>query len=395
MNQKRMIWTIVVLLLTGCSGTSQSTGTPSNASPAVVAATGMATTSAPASAAATSAPSAAATLPTASSSPSATSSATAERVAVAESTPAQTAEAGSELPQIQEYSVPPGSHPHDVAPAPDGSIWYTAQRQGALGKLDPATGETRHIALGSGSAPHGVIVGPDGAPWITDGGLNAIVRVDPQTEEVQRFPLPAERANANLNTASFDRRGVLWFTGQRGIYGRLDPANGQVEVFDAPRGAGPYGITTTPDGAIFYASLAGNHIAEIDETGQATVLEPPTAGQGSRRVWSDSRGRVWVSQWIVGKVAVYDPATQSWQEWQLPGQAPRAYAVYVDERDQVWLSDFTANTLVRFDPATEQFESFALPSQQALVRQIHGRPGEVWGAESGVDKLVVIRTGQS
>jgi len=26
------------------------------------------------------------------------------------------------------------------------------------------------------------------------------------------------------------------------------------------------------------------------------------------------------------------------------------------------------------------------------VRQILGRPGEVWGAESGTDKLVVIRT---
>jgi virginiamycin B lyase len=27
------------------------------------------------------------------------------------------------------------------------------------------------------------------------------------------------------------------------------------------------------------------------------------------------------------------------------------------------------------------------------VRQLLGRPGEVWGAESGVDKLVVVRTG--
>src|ERR671922_2165382 len=77
----------------------------------------------------------------------------------------------SESAQIQEYPVPPGTHPHDVAPAPDGSVWYTAQISGELGKLDPETGETRHIQLGSGSSPHGVIVGPDGAPWITDSGL--------------------------------------------------------------------------------------------------------------------------------------------------------------------------------------------------------------------------------
>src|SRR5689334_9446759 len=40
---------------------------------------------------------------------------------------------------MQEYPVPAGSHPHDVAPAPDGGVWYTAQQSGALGWLDPAT----------------------------------------------------------------------------------------------------------------------------------------------------------------------------------------------------------------------------------------------------------------
>jgi virginiamycin B lyase len=69
-----------------------------------------------------------------------------------------------------------------------------------------------------------------------------------------------------------------------------------------------------------------------------------------------------------------------------------AYAVYVDERDIVWLSDFGANALVRFDPQAESFSAFPLPSAPANVRQILGRPGEVWGAESGVDKLVVVRT---
>jgi virginiamycin B lyase len=293
---------------------------------------------------------------------------------------------------VQEYDVPAGSHPHDVAPAPDGMVWYTAQATGELGRLDPTTGETHHILLDRAARPHGVIVGPDGAPWITDGGLNAIVRVDPVSEEVTVYPLPDDAPNGNLNTATFDNNGILWFTGQSGIYGRLDPAVGEVEVFQAPRGRGPYGITTTPDGAVYYASLAGSHIAQIDVvTGEATVLEPPTAGQGARRVWTDSSGRIWVSEWNSGQVALYDPADGSWQEWALPGEGAQAYAVYVDEQDRVWLSDFGNNSMVRFDPATEEFLSFPLPSPNANVRQILGRVGEVWGAESGVDKLVVLR----
>ena len=85
------------------------------------------------------------------------------------------------------------------------------------------------------------------------------------------FPLPKERRNANLNTATFDPRGVLWFTGQNGVYGRLDPKSGIMAVFDAPRGTGPYGIAATPDGQVFFASLAGNYLGRIDiETGTTT-----------------------------------------------------------------------------------------------------------------------------
>jgi virginiamycin B lyase len=68
------------------------------------------------------------------------------------------------------------------------------------------------------------------------------------------------------------------------------------------------------------------------------------------------------------------------------------HAVYVDETDMVWLSDFGANALVRFDPTLETFEVFELFSPGANMRQILGRPGEIWGGESGTDKLVVVRT---
>lgn len=298
------------------------------------------------------------------------------------------------LQMMQEFPVPSGSRPHDVAPMPNGTIvWYTAQGSGELGKLDPTTGQTRHIALGQASAPHGVIVGPDGAPWVTDGGLNAIVRVDPLTEEVRVYPLPDDTGYSNLNTATFDHNGTLWFTGQSGIYGRLDLQTQKIDVFQAPRGPGPYGISTTPNGTVYYSSLAGSYVARINSGGgESTVLEPPTSDQGARRVWSDSQGRIWVSEWNAGKLAVYNPLTEEWKEWLLPGDNPKPYAVYVDEKDMVWVSDFGANAMVRFDPKDETFELFPFPSADANVRQILGRSGEVWGAESGTDRLILIRT---
>ncbi len=211
---------------------------------------------------------------------------------------------------------------------------------------------------------------------------------------MRRYPLPDSAAYANLNTATFDRNGVLWFTGQSGVYGRLDPKLGKVRVFRAPRGAGPYGITTTPSGAVYYASLAGSYLGRIDvRRNTATVLEPPTRNQGARRAWSDSAGRIWISEWNAGKLGRYDPRSGRWREWRLPGQSPMPYAVYVDDEDIVWLSDFGANALVSFDPRTARFTRLALPSAGANVRQLLGRHRELWGAESGTDKLVVVRTG--
>jgi len=297
--------------------------------------------------------------------------------------------------RVREFDVPQGSRPHDVAPGRSGVVWYVAQATGELGRLDPTTGVTHHIPLGEGSAPHGVIVGPDGAPWITDGGLNAIVRVDPKTDRVTRYPLPAG-GYANLNTATFDGDGVLWFTGQSGVYGRVDPDAGEAEVWESPEGPGPYGITTTPNGDVYYASLAASHIARIDrQRGGSTVIEPPTEGQGARRIWSDSRGRLWVSEWNAGQLGMYNPAASRWREWDLPGDNPQPYAVYVDTKDMVWLTDFGANAIHRFDPDAERFRTIKIPTPGAEVRQLLGRDGEVWGAESGADKLIVIRTVRS
>jgi virginiamycin B lyase len=291
--------------------------------------------------------------------------------------------------EVDTFPVTPGSHPHDVAPAADGGIWYTGQGNGTLGWLDPDSGDVRDIPLGAGSMPHGVITGPDDAAWVTDGGLNAIVRVDGETDAVTVYPIAG--AKLNLNTAAFDADDILWFTGQNGAYGSLDPESGELTVHAAP--PGPYGIAATAEGDVYFSSLAGSYLGAIDRaTGEATAIPTPTPGGGARRVWADSTGRLWVTQWFAGSIAVYDPADESWNEWPLPAAGAMPYAVYVDERDAVWVTDFGSNALLRLDPATETWLTFPHDSQPANVRQLLGRPGEVWGAESAADQLIVART---
>ena len=108
-------------------------------------------------------------------------------------------------------------------------------------------------------------------------------------------------------------------------------------------------------------------------------------------MWSDSAGRLWISEWNSGNVSCTTRATASWRVWRLPGERPRAYSVWVDPSDKVWLTDFPANAIVRFDPATESFLGFPSDMPNANVRQMDGgraRPGAGRAARTGscIDK---------
>src|SRR5436853_24356 len=117
--------------------------------------------------------------------------------------------------------------------------------------------------LPSGAYPHDVSPAPDGKVWYSGQQLGVLGIFDPKT-------------------------------GKGGVYGRVDPKTAKVEAWASPRGRGPYGITVTPKGEVWYASLAGDHIAHVDlDTGAATVVEPPRKGVGPRRIWSDSKGMLW------------------------------------------------------------------------------------------------------
>ncbi len=120
------------------------------------------------------------------------------------------------------------------------------------------------------------------------------------------------------------------------------------------------------------------------------MIEPPTKDNGARRVWPDSKGRIWVSEWQSGNLSRYDPKDKTWKQWMPPVPNAHTYSVYVDDKDKVWTTEWTSNAIMRFDPETAKFESFPSDRSGATVRQMLGRPGEAWGAESGNDRLVVV-----
>ena len=301
----------------------------------------------------------------------------------------------AQTPQTKTFPLPNQTFIHDLAPAPGGLIWWTAQSDGKLGILDPKTGANKFVTLGPDSAPHGIIQSKDGKAWITDGGQNAIVSYDPKTEKVSVYKLPEETGGyTNLNTPTEDGDGNIWFTGQNGWHGKVDVKTGKVSAWKSPKGRGSYGMTTTPDGNVWFVSLANSYLGQVDRaTGNVKVIEPPVPNTGVRRVWSDSKGDLWMSEWNGGQISHYSPSTGKWERIPLPGnQRATLYAVYVDNRDVVWVSNWADNKTYAYDPKTKSFSSVPGSKANAAIRQILGTNGAVYLPESGNAAITVVNT---
>ena len=78
--------------------------------------------------------------------------------------------------------------------------------------------------------------------------------------------------------------------------------------------AEPIRICTTHYGQVYFVSVVGSYLAQIDvETGNVTFLNAPTVDQGASRVWSDLTGRLWLTEWNAGTLGMYDPVTKKWE----------------------------------------------------------------------------------
>ena len=265
------------------------------------------------------------------------------------------------------------------------------RRAGKLGRLDPATGKVTEVPLGDGSAPHGVIVGPDGAA--------VGHRRRPQRDRAGRpgdargeaLPAPGlERLREPQHGHVRPARPPLVHRPERHL---RPPRPAQRRAARLPRAraaAGPYGIATTPRGDVWYASLAGSHIARIDlDTGKATVAPAADAGPGR------AAGLVRLARAALGERVerragrALRPATGRWREWRLPGAA--AALRRLRRRPRHRLAD-RLRRRARSCASTRRRSASRASALRASanVRQLLGRPGEVWGAESGADRIVSV-----
>ena len=203
--------------------------------------------------------------------------------------------------EIAHYPMPDSRarDPHTPVFDQKGILWFTVQGGNFVGRLDPATGE---VVLRQpptpASAPYGMAINADGVPFFCEFGTNKIGRIHPDTFEITEYEVTPGARPRRLAIAA---DGTIYYTDfARGFLGRLDPVTGKVQEWASPGGpqSQPYGMTSTPDGAIWYSEsgVTPNTLARFDPAAESFQVWPvPSGGGVIRNMASTAEGRLYIA----------------------------------------------------------------------------------------------------
>jgi virginiamycin B lyase len=232
--------------------------------------------------------------------------------------------------------------------------------------------------------PHNLIVGADGAVWYAGNQAAHIGRLNPADGAVRVIAMPDPTA-FDPHTLVLGAQGEIWFTVQHSAFvGRLDPTSERVELLRMPRGSRPYGIVADPSGGAWAVLFGTNRIVRIAPDLTTRDYDLPAPNARPRRLARSSDGSVWFVDHQRGMLGRLDPASGAVREWPAPGGAgARAYAMAIDDRDRLWFVETGSepNRLIGFNPASERFFSTSsIPSGGGSVRHmIFHRPSRtIW-----------------
>ena len=149
---------------------------------------------------------------------------------------------------------PKATDPESLAFDSKGTLWFTLQNANMVGKLDPASGAIALKPVPSQNArPTGILVLKRGIPMFAEPGAGKIGSILPDSFDVHEFPLPPGTRSRRIAIAPDEN--TLYFTDfTGGNLGKLDISIGALVMIPTPGGldSSPYGLTITPDGAVWY-----------------------------------------------------------------------------------------------------------------------------------------------
>ena len=281
-----------------------------------------------------------------------------------------------------------GLGPWSAVEGKDGMIWIPYYGRGnEVVRLDPKTGELTRFPLPSAKTAgiHSAIPAPDGTVWFTEAAQGKIGHLNPHTKEITEYQnsMP-DGQSAGTHTIRVDESGNVWTSGGPTI-SRFDPETKKFIHFDV---GGTYGNVLGKNGDEWFTVFREDGpIVRVTKNGEVSKFNPPTKGK-PQRLEVDSDGIVWFSERRGGKIGRFDPKTETFQEYQLPGPSPSPYAIGIDRNHMIWYASHEQDTLNRLNPKTGEVTEYPFPYSEISMREFFlDSQGRMWFATPANDKI--------
>jgi virginiamycin B lyase len=88
---------------------------------------------------------------------------------------------------------------------------------------------------------------------------------------------------------------------------------------------------------------------------------------------------IWVGEFSAGKMARFDPTTQTFKEYPLPGPDPTPYSMGFDADGYLWYDSHRMDVLGRFDTKTGKVIEYPVPHSEIAMREFfRDAQGRMW-----------------
>ena len=270
--------------------------------------------------------------------------------------------------------------------------WFTDGQNGAIGRVWPATGSISLYEIPGGGYPVDLQNDTTGRIWFTDAGqtgVGKLGRFDPSGETFKTHDIPGE--NTRPQRLAIDADGTLWFTAYgSGQIGKLVPITGAFTMIDLPSAsAGPMGIDIDGGGFIWFTEYENNRIGRINPNKLDLApeeFELPTANSGPWDIVVASDGRIWVTEHRAGKLAVFDPADETFEEFALPSLG-KPFGLQINSQGKIWIADFANSSVLKFIPIESKFVEHTREGSSPIDVAVDD-DDDVWVADMGKSRIL-------
>jgi streptogramin lyase len=277
---------------------------------------------------------------------------------------------------FQEYPIPtPKAGPHTLAVGQDGRVWITMASSNQLTSVDPKTGRVTEYRPDTPGSPHIPAVDAAGNVWYTDNRANLLWRFDPRTEKFSVYKVPVPE--------TYPQDSIVTATAVRG-----EPP--------MPYEIRTYGIAFDSQGKVWFAEYGLGKITRFDPATEQFTQYTVPGTSSLRGLDIDKEDNVWFANFLGHKLGKLNARTGEMRQFQPPTRHAAPYGVLVAKDGTVWYTDSAGNHVTSFNPKTEHFVEYPVPTADPTMRFMgQDSAGRIWFAENIAGKIGSLDPGKA